>query len=434
MDFLQIAILFVALILFGVLAFQRWSALILGPLLSLLVAAFAGLPLVETMLGPYMSTAADYVKNFFLIFFVGSVFGSIMEQTGAARSLANWVVNVTKGRYVAPIVMTITGVLTYGGISGFVIFFAMYPVALHLFKEANLSRKLIPAAISAGTWTWSMSGPGTPAIQNVIPMRFLGTTSTADPIAGTIVTILQFVLIFVYLEWQGRDYRKRGFEFIEDEHVREHMSSLTHSAKLPNPVIAFLPSLVILVLFNIFRVKVEVAVVAGIVAAMILLLPYGGAYSKWIEILNMGAANSAPAILNTAIVVGFAGVVRQTSGFTMLIEGLKNMNMPPLLFVAVTVAVAAGAAGSASGGIGVAFAALKDTYVAMGIPLPWVHRISSIAAGTLDTLPHQGAQITLLAICHQTHRDAYFGIFITQIVVPVIAVAALILLHAAGVP
>lgn len=430
MDFLQVAILPIALLLFAVFAFQKWSALILGPLLSLLVAAVAGLPLLETMLGPYMQTAAEYIKNFFLVFFVGSVFGSIMEETGAARSLAHCMTSVTKGKYVAPLIMTVTGILTYGGISGFVIFFAMYPVALHMFKEANLSRRLIPAAISAGCWTWSMSGPGTPAIQNVIAMRFLGTTSMADPIGGGITTILQFVLIFAYLEWQGRHYQTRGFAFVEDEHVQKYTSSLREGKKLPNPFISFIPSLLILVLFNFFAVKVEAAVVAGIVAAVVLLCPYGGGYKEWVSILNNGAANSAPAILNTAIVVGFAGVVRQTAGFSQLIDGLKGLNMPPLVFVAVTVAVAAGAAGSASGGMSVAFAALKDTYIALGVPLPWVHRISVIAAGTLDTLPHQGAQITLLSICHQTHREAYWPIFVTQLAIPVVALFVLIGYHA----
>lgn len=194
---MQIAIMPIALILFGVLAFQKWSALILGPLLSLLVALVAGLPLFETMLGPYMQTAAAYVKNYFLIFLVGAVFGQIMQETGAAESISRALAGITKGKYVAPIVMIITGILTYGGISGFVVFFAMYPIALQLFKTANLPRRLIPAAISAGCWTWSMNSPGTPAIQNIIPMRELGTSSIADPIGGAIAGLIQLVLIFI---------------------------------------------------------------------------------------------------------------------------------------------------------------------------------------------------------------------------------------------
>lgn len=429
---MQIAILAIALIMFGYLAFQKWSALILGPLISLFVAFFAGLPLFQTMLGPYMTTAADYVKNYFLVFFVGAIFGNIMEKTGAATSISHALSKITKGKYAAPLIMTITGLLTYGGISGFVIFFAMYPIALRLFKEANLPRRLIPAAISAGTWTWSMTSPGTPAIQNVICMRSLGTPSTADPVGGAIAGILQFILIFIYLEWQGRVYQKKGLYFEDGDDLASLSGELEKN--LPSPLASILPSIVIVALFNIFKVPVEAAVTVGIILSIVLLRPYvgNGDYSSWRGVLNEGALNSAPAILNTAIVVGFAGVVRNTQGFATLIEKLKGLNMPPLLFVAITVAIAAGAAGSASGGLGVAFAALKDTYVSLGVPLEQVHRIAVIAAGTLDTLPHQGAQITLLTITKQTHKDAYWPIAVTQIIIPIIAVLFLVAWHAMG--
>lgn len=427
---MQMVLLGIAILMFGFLAFQKWSALILGPLVSLFVAFFAGLPLFQTMLGPYMTTAAEYVKNFFLVFFVGAVFGAVMEQTGAAASIAQALAKLTKGNYVAPLIMVITGILTFGGISGFVIFFAMYPIALRLFKEANLPRRLIPAAISAGCWTWSMTAPASPSIQNIIAMRSLNTGSIADPVGGTIAAVIEFVLIFIYLEWQGKAYQRQGLKFEDGSDVDELTNEI--DKKLPGPVISIIPSIAILVLFNIFRMPVEAAVTAGIILSIILLRPYGGDYSSWIKILNDGALNSAPAILNTAIVVGFAGVVKNTQSFAQLIESLKNMNMPPLLFVGITAAIAAGAAGSASGGLGVAFSALKDTYVALGVPLEQVHRIAVIAAGTMDTLPHQGAQITLLSITKQTHREAYWPIAVTQIIIPFIAMFFLVIWHGMG--
>jgi H+/gluconate symporter-like permease len=171
----DILILIVALILFSLLAFKRVSAIILGPVLSIFVIVCARLPMYDTMLGPYMSAASGYIQKFFLVFFVGALFGAIYEETKAAESIAVALVKVTKGKFAAPMVMIITGLLTYGGVSGFVVFFAMYPIALQLFKTTNISRRLIPAAISAGAWTWSMSGPGSPSIQNVIPMTYLGT-------------------------------------------------------------------------------------------------------------------------------------------------------------------------------------------------------------------------------------------------------------------
>ena len=154
-----------------------------------------------------------------------------------------------------------------------------------------------------------------------------------------------------------------------------------------------------------------------------------GGIEQWVKVFNKGAADSGVAILNTAIVVGFGGVVKNTQGFADLVTALKGMSMPPLVFVMITVAICAGACGSASGGMGVAFNALKDTYIQMGVSLPYVHRIAAIAAGTLDTLPHQGAQITLLGICKLTHKEAYWDIAVTQIFIHSSAVVYSSYLH-----
>ena len=160
------------------------------------------------------------------------------------------------------------------------------------------------------------------------------------------------------------------------------------------------------------------------ISAIILLWKYIDGVDGWVDTLNSGAVNSATAILNTAIVVGFAGVVKETPGFEKLITGLLNMDISPMFFVAITVAVAAGAAGSASGGLGIAFESLKGTYISMGLNLEYVHRIAVIASGTFDTLPHQGAQITLLGICGLTHKEGYFDIAITQIIIPILVLVA----------
>lgn len=421
---LDIMIIVIALVLFTILAFKRVSALILGPLVSLFVIVCTRLPLFDTMLGPYMISAAGYVQNYFLVFFVGAVFGAVMQHTRAAESIAHFLTNVTKGKFVAPLIMTITGLLTYGGISGFVVFFAMYPVALELFKSADVTRRLIPAAISSGAWTWSMTGPGSPSIQNVVAMRSLGTTSTAAFLPALGSAVAQYLLIFIWLEYRTKSLRSKGLTFYEDPTIARYKDSAKDDSieikDLPSPIASAIPAVVILVLFNIVKMPVEGAVTLGIIVAMLLLWKQLDGFDAWVTALNDGALNSATAILNTAIVVGFAGVVKETPGFAKIIGGLTSMSLSPLIFVAITVAVAAGAAGSASGGLGIAFEALKDTYMAMGVNPEYIHRIAVIASGTFDTLPHQGAQITLLGICGLTHREGYLDIAITQILIPII--------------
>lgn len=438
-----ILILVIAIALFGVLAFKQVSALILAPLVTVFVlifsAIFAGTPvaILDGLKNDFMPATAGYVSDYFLVFFVGALFGAVYQFTGAAKAIATWVASSCKGKFVAPIIMCITGLLTYGGISGFVVFFVVYPIALQMFRSANLTRRLIPAAISAGCWTWSMYGPGSPSIQNVIPIEILDTTPTAALVPSLIVTVASFLMIFAWLEWRARSFAKKGYYF-HDERLKTQLSpeelqeNEDPDEKLPNPIVALIPIIVILVMFNaplLLRADgtrggfpVETSVFTGVVLACILFFPRitGGA-KGWVQVFNKGAADSGVAILNTAIVVGFGGVVKNTQGFADLVESLKHLQMNPLMFVMVTVAVCAGACGSASGGMGVAFGALKDTYIALGAKLPYVHRIGAIAAGTLDTLPHQGTQITLLSICKVTHKEAYFDIAITQIVIPFIA-------------
>ena len=448
---IHILVLVIAIALFGVLAFKQMSALILAPLVTIFVILCSGLPILDSLKGLFMPAATDYITKYFLTFFVGALFGAVYQYTGAAESIARAIAGLCHGKFVAPIIMCITGILTFGGVSGFVVFFVIYPIALNLFKEGNLTRRLIPAAISAGCWTWSMSAPGSPSIQNVIAIKSLGTLSTAAFVPSLIVSIIEFLfvpslitaivmfaLIFVWLEVRARSFTKKGIVF-DDPSLKyqlspEELPNPDEEKDLPNVIVAILPIILILVLFNnpMHPFPVETSVFAGVALATILMFKRIKGVNAWIGVFNKGAADSGVAILNTAIVVGFGGVVQNTQGFNDLVTALKNMSMQPLVFVMITVAICAGACGSASGGMGVAFNALKDTYLQMGVSLPYVHRIAAIAAGTLDTLPHQGAQITLLGICKLTHKEAYWDIAVTQIFIPFICCGVFILLAQLG--
>ncbi|WP_405321561.1 GntP family permease [Frisingicoccus sp.] len=425
-----ILVLLLALLLFGLLAFKQINALILAPLVTIFVIVCSGMPILDSLKTLFMPAASNYVTSYFLVFFVGALFGAVYQHTGAAESISKTLAGLCKGKFVAPIIMTITGILTFGGVSGFVVFFVIYPIALNMFKEANLTRRLIPAAISAGCWTWSMYGPGSPSIQNVIAMDSLGTPSTAAMVPSVIAAVASYILIFAWLEMRSRNFTKKGIVF-NDTSLKFQLSpeemSTDEDKDLPNFWIAMIPIVVILVAFNGFKVPVETAVFLGVALATILMWNRVGSINGWIAVFNEGAANSGVSILNTAIVVGFGGVVKQTQGFADLVEALKTFNMPALVFVMITVAICAGACGSASGGMGVAFNALTDTYLELGANLEHVHRIAAIAAGTLDSLPHQGAQITLLGICKLTHKEAYFDIFVTQIVIPFISCGVFII-------
>lgn len=432
---LEILVLLLALILFALLAFKQISALILAPLVTIFVIVFSGLPILENLKNAFMPAASSYFSKYFLVFFVGALFGAVYQFTGAAESIARSIIKVSNDRFVVPLVMVITGILTYGGVSGFVVFFVMYPIALQMFKKANITRILIPAAISAGCWTWSMTAPGSPSIQNVIAMTSLGTPSTAAFLPSLIATIGEFLMIFIWLEWRARRLKKIG-KYFSDNTLKYQLTTEelkdSESDNLPKPIVAFFPIIVILFSFNILKLPVETSVMMGTILAFVLMFKKVSGIGNWINVFNKGARDSGIAILNTAIVVGFGGVVKNTQGFKDLIDGLQSWNISPMVFVAITVAISAGACGSASGGMGVAFDAFLKTFIKLGINLEYVHRIGAIAAGTLDTLPHQGAQITLLGICKLTHKEAYFDIAITQIIIPFLTLGIFIPLASMG--
>ena len=423
---MDMIILLLAIVLFTILAFRGISALIMGPLIALIVAILARLPVYDSMLGPFMTSTSDYVKKYFFIFFLGALFGAIYETTGAAKSVALGIVRISKGKFTASIITLITGILTFGGVSGFVVFFVIYPIALQLFRENNISRRILPGAISAGCWTFSMIAPMSPSIQNVIASRELGTPIGSAMLPGIVATIFEIVTIVLWLEYRTAATKKKGQVFDDPSLTPLPKTEAVDMSvdKLPNFILSLIPILSIVLTFNLFPkvFKVETSVLLGTCLALIFFFNYipGVGLHRIIAPLNKGGLNGASAIMNTALVVGFGGVVQKTSGFESLVKNVLSWKMDPLIFVAIAVAICAGAVGSASGGLTIAFEALKDTFTSMGVNLAYVHRIGVIAAGTLDTLPHQGAQITLLNLCNLTHKEGYLDIFVTQIAIPIL--------------
>lgn len=417
----QVLVLLAAILLFGVLAFRQVSALLLATLVTIFVSVLSGMPVLDTLLQSFMPAAADYFMKYFMIFFVGALFGAVYRFTGAAESIARAMGKLCGKRFAAPMIMCITGLLTFGGVSGFVVFFVVYPIALQMFRQSDISRRLIPAAISSGCWAWSMTAPGAPSIPNAIAMNSLGTTAMAAFVPSLIVTLAEFALIFAWLEWRARKLQAKGLRF-HDETLKMQLSPEEleeHPAEdLPSIVVAMIPIVAIFVCFNGLHMAVEVSVAIGILLAVVLM--FRRVKNGWLEVFNKGAGDTGPAIMNTAIVVGFGGVVKETAGFSYLVSSLQNMDIAPLVFVIVTAAICGGVCGSASGGTGLAFASFTEIYKGLGVSLAAVHRTAIIAAGALATLPHQGVQITLLGICKLTHKEAYFDIAVTQIVIPLL--------------
>lgn len=424
----------IGLVLLMFLAYRGYSIIWVAPLTALVVALTGGLELLPAYKDVYMSGFVGFTKSWFPVFMLGAIFGHLMDYTGAAKSIAKWLTGIIGAKRAILGVVIGCAVLTYGGISLFVVVFAMYPLALELFREANISRKLIPGTIALGSFTFTMTAiPGTPQIQNLIPMEYFKTTPTAAPIMGISAAVFMFGLGYAYMVWKEKKLTARGEVFVEPL-KKGGDEAFDPNKKLPNPILSILPLLTVLLTLNLLDWDIVIALVAGIIIAMILNYKE---YMGFTKVISAGASGSMTAIINTSAAVGFGAVVRAVPGFQSLTEFVMGIKGTPLISEAVAVNLLAGATGSASGGMGIALAALGDKYyqiaIETGINPEAFHRVASLASGGLDTLPHNGAVLTLLAITGLTHKDSYIDIFVTSLLLPVLSSVPAIILASLGI-
>ncbi|WP_260065358.1 GntP family permease [Ruegeria sp. B32] len=469
------------LILLMYLAFKGITLLILAPLMALLAAILTGgLPPIAAYTQVFMMNAADFIFAFFPLFFLGAIFGKLMDDSGSANAIARWIVaKLGKGNAILSVVIC-CAVLTYGGVSLFVVAFAIFPIAAALFRDADVPKRLIPGAIALGAFTFTMSAmPGTPAIQNAIPMPYFGTTAFAAPGLGIFAAIIMFGLGIAWLNFRERSARTSAEGYGAHEDAVPEPDSIMRAQTsnegfdvneidpadpdlTPPGIILATAPIVIVVAVNLLFVsfllphldtdylakplfgETSVEAVGGVWAIVValttsilfLIAVDWRQYRDLRETLNKGADASVLPIFNTASLVGFGGVVAALPAFALVTEALMSASGGnPLVSVAMSVTTLSAMTGSASGGMSIALDALGDTFRTMadssGTSLEAMHRVTSVSSGALDALPHNGAVITVLAIAKLTHKDSYFDIFVTAVVIPFLALVAIILLAGA---
>ncbi|OAT85593.1 GntP family permease [Desulfotomaculum copahuensis] len=433
-------------------AYRGFSVILFAPVFALLAAFFSGAPLLPSYTELFLVKAAGYFKSFFPIFLLGAVFGKVMEDTGAASSIARSIIKaIGRERAILAVVLACM-VLTYGGVSLFVVAFAVYPFAAALFKEAGIPKRLIPGVIALGSFTVTMDAlPGTPQIQNVIPTKYFGTNLYAAPVTGVIGSVIILALGLLWMEYRRKKARAGGEGY--GQHTLNEPEPV-NGDNLPHPLLSALPLLAVLA-GNLFFTRwisgwdggflkpygvtlasvqstwsLILALVLGVLLAIG--INYGRIKGQVAKSLNAGTIGSLLAILNTSSEVGFGSVIASLSGFKAISAAMLGIKGSPLLSEALTVNVLAGVTGSASGGMSIALEIAGKQYLEwaqrLHISPDVLHRIASMASGGMDTLPHNGAVITLLAICGLTHKDAYKDIFAVT-VIKTLTVFLLVLLH-----
>ncbi|MBR2461796.1 MAG: GntP family permease [Spirochaetaceae bacterium] len=431
------------LVLLIVLAYKGQSMMWVAPVAALVVAIFGGLDLLAAYTGDYMAGLVGFVKSWFPMFLLGAMFGKIMEVTGSAHSLARKLSKLIGAHRAIIAVVISCGLLVYGGISLFVVVFAIYPIAVSLFREANLPRRLIPGCIACGAFTFSMTAfPGNPQLNNIIPTRYFGTNAMSGPILGIVGGLIMMVGGILWLQYRAKKMVAAGECFDEPTDLIEDSSNKDE----PNALFALIPLVVVVLVLNILPRVVDFpadmastyAIIVALLCGIILAAALNFKHLKAIlGAINAGANGSVSAIMNTSAVVGFGAEVKAVPGFATLTEMVLGIKASPLISEALSVTLLAGATGSSSGGMGIALEALGTQYMTLaaqlGIHPGALHRVASIASGGLDSLPHCGAVITLLAVTGMNHKKSYADIGMVTVVIPCIATVAVVVLGMMGI-
>ncbi|HEY6641997.1 GntP family permease [Povalibacter sp.] len=432
-----------ALALLMLAAYRGYSVILFAPLAALLAVLLTDPSAVAPVFtGLFMERMVGFLKLYFPVFLLGAVFGKLIEMSGFAQSIAAAVTRALGQQRTMLAIVILCALLTYGGVSLFVVVFAAYPFAAEMFRRSNIPKRLIPGTIALGAFTFTMDAlPGSPQIQNIIPTTFFGTTAWAAPMLGLCGAVIVLIAGMAYLDWRRRVALRKG-EGYGEGHINEPDTIAV--TQVVNPLIAVLPLLVVgvvnLILTrwipNVHEARIETqlaglaqplvtqlssvtaiwavlgALLAGIVT--VLLFAFRPIMHKFAEGTKTAVGGALLASMNTASEYGFGAVIAALPGFLLIRDAL--MAIPdPLVNEAITVTTLAGITGSASGGLSIALAAMSEQFLtaaqAAGIPPEVLHRVAAMASGGMDSLPHNGAVITLLAVTGLTHRQAYKDIF-----------------------
>lgn len=490
------------------LAYRGHSVIAIAPLAASIAVIMSGAPLLASYTQIFMPALGGFMVAFFPLFLVGAIFGRLMSVSGYAHDLAGWISGILGPRFAILVTVLATALLTYGGVSAWVVVFTIFPIGMALFEEADIPRRLMPAAIALGIFTFATAAlPGSPQIHNTIPTKFFGTNTFAAPGLGLLAAILVFGLGMLWLDRRQKQLARAGESFwdptLAERKEAKRLGGALRStdggpAGRPSPsidragpdgaegtphattrgaavatramdpvldgrsrasalagLIGLSPILVVVVTnalctYVVFPAmdfgylseekfgatsidgvagiwSVTVAMIAGIILVFLMRV---GAFKDYVEGVTEGAKNAVLPVFNTASEVGYGAVIASLAVFAVIRDGLFGLSDNPVIVAAASTSGISGLTGSASGGLTITlqtFGAELATMAAdQGIPMDLMHRVTAMASIGFDSLPHNGAIITLLLVCGLSHRESYKDIFVVTVLVPLAGLLAVI--------
>lgn len=435
-------ILGVIAILLGVIAIIYFAVkgihiTVAAPLAALIVVVLNKMNVVTSILGSgkndFMGSLGNYIINFFPIFLLGAILAKFMEESGATISIAEFILKKfgSKNPYrVLVAIFVVSLILTYGGISLFVVMFAVIPLARTLFKNLNIAWNLIQIPFWLGIATVTMTMlPGTPAIQNVIPIQYLGTSLVAAAIPSILGSIGCITFGLFYMKYTLNKSLKAGETYATYVVDVEETNAQQELPKFIPSILPLFTLIIIDILGSILGnefVQQNIIYVAIIIAILLSVILFNKYLPNKISTLSIGAGGAMTPIFATASAVAFGSVVTSAPGFNVFANLITSIPGNPLISLTVLTASMSAITASSSGSLGIIMPNFAQYYLDTGLNPELIHRVAAIASNITALVPQSGVLLTFLALTKLNHKNGFKETFIVVSVSCLISVAIVI--------
>ena len=429
MDVLTIVVAFAVLL---VLTLKKFPVAIAALTAAVSLAAMNKMQVLDTLEQAYLGGMADFISSVWMVMLLGSVLSRLMDCSGAAASIAKFMMERLGVKMAVPAVILAGGLLVYGGLSTFAACYALYPIALVIFRRADIPRCLIPGVMGAGVYTWVNMLPGCPSVTNLIPITYLHTTAMAAPVIGIAAGGLTLLLSFLYFEWEIVKARKQGEGFAADknmEKILHHVDEMEAEKRIPGFGRALAPMLCVAIALNVLRTDASAAMAAGILMCFVLFRKNIMGDLK--KTLGKASLEASDTMICVASIVGVGATMKITPGFEKIVEMILKFTETggnPLAVFATATALMSGLNASAMGGLSAVLSIMGDAFLNMGLNPDILHRVGVIAASGLGSLPHSGGIIALFTISGVSWKEGYRSLFVATILITTIALLAAVTL------
>lgn len=413
----------IGIALLCILTFKGFHPILVAVVSVVVMCLLNSQDVIEGVFDIYINGVAGFFTKNFFVFAVGTVLGKFYLESGAAESLANFLGKLFGVKRTLLAVFVMGFILCYGGINSLVVAFAAYPIALEMFRKADLPNQFIPAIMCGGMWTFAMSMPFAPQIHNIIPMNYFGTPNGAALIPGLCCALAQVILVLSWCSFRVKRAVAKGQHFRWPSNLPANQE--TEEKKLPSPMISAIPMILVVIGFDICKFRIEVAMIIAILVSAVLFFPYlQKSFKKVNDCFTGGIAQAINAIIATGAIVGFGSVVKTTAFYQAVTGMLAGASYNPYWLTLITVNVCAAMLGSASGGISLMLETIGENlmaYGAQGYSLEAIHRIVSMGSTGLDTLPWNGTIVTVLDLTDLDYKTGFPDLFVCCGLIPLLS-------------